>query len=122
MILILIDCDISLANYDPAMRLVAYAELMILLRVVAGAITLQNSLLTPILYAHFLRTRYQQSPFTQRAIAHFNGLVDGFIRSPGKPPMLVGIWDKVQTLVASWAGLPPAAQAAGAPGAGAARR
>lgn len=104
------------------MRLVAYAELLILLRVVAGAVTLQNSLLTPILYAHFLRMRYQQSPFTQRAVGHLNRLIDGFVRSPGKPPVLVGIWEKVQTLVTSWAGVPPATQGPAAAGAGAGRR
>ena len=106
----------SLANYDPAMRLVAYAELLILLRVVAGAITLQNSLLTPIIYAHFLRMRYQQSPFTQRAITHVNKQIDGFVRSPGKPPVLVSVWEKVQSLVISWVGVtqpPPAAAGAG---------
>lgn len=98
------------------MRLVAYAELLILLRVVAGAVTLQNSLLTPILYAHFLRMRYQQSPFTQRAVGHVNRFIDGFVRSPGKPPVLVAVWTKAQTLVTSWAGVSVQAAPAAAAG------
>jgi len=37
------------------MKVVAYAELVIFLRVLLGAITFRNSLLSPILFAHFLK-------------------------------------------------------------------
>lgn len=92
------------ANYDPAMKLVAYAELLIFIRVALGAITFQNSLLAPIVYAHFLRIRYYQSQFTQRAVSHVNALIDGYVRKDGNPPVLVNIWSKVQLLVTRWAG------------------
>ena len=46
------------ANCDPAMKVVAYAELVIFLRVLLGAITFRNSLLSPILFAHFLKQWY----------------------------------------------------------------
>ncbi|KAI5124468.1 hypothetical protein M0805_008351 [Coniferiporia weirii] len=92
------------ANYDPAMKLVAYAEMLILVRVVLGALTLQNSLLAPIIYAHFLRLRYYQSQFTQRSVAHVSSFIDGFVRKPGNPPIFVVVWEKVQMLVSRWAG------------------
>ena len=86
------------------MRLVAYAELLILLRVALGALFFQNSLLAPIIYAHFLRHRYQQSQFTQRAVTHVSGLIDGFVRRPGNPPVLVNVWEKAQMIITRWSG------------------
>lgn len=112
------------ANYDPAMRVVAYAELIILVRVVFGALLFQNSLLAPIIYAHFLRLRYYQSNFTQRAVGHVKTLIDGYVRRPGNPPVLVSVWDKAQFIIARWAGSVITQQqpANPAPAAGAARR
>ena len=86
------------------MRIVAYTELIIMFRVSVGAFLLQNSLLSPIFYAHFLRFRYYQSQFTQRAVSHVNALIDGYVRKEGNPPVLVNIWSKVQLLVTRWAG------------------
>lgn len=86
------------------MRIVAYAELAILARVVLGALTFQNSLLAPIIYAHFLRLRFYQSQFTQRAVGHVASLIDGFVRRPGNPPAVVGVWEKVQMLITRWSG------------------
>jgi len=108
------------ANYDSAMRVVAYAELVIFVRVLLGAITFQNSLLAPIVYAHFLRQRHYQSAFTREAIAFTTERVDGFVRKPGNPPMLVQVWDKAKMLATRWVGstLTPSAGA----GAGAAPR
>ncbi|KAF5377471.1 hypothetical protein D9615_005182 [Tricholomella constricta] len=108
------------ANYDTAMRVVAYTELVIFVRVVLGAVTLQNSLISPIIYAHFLRQRYYQSAFTREAIAATAGRIDRFVRKPGNPPMAVQVWEKVQMLTGRWAGTTltpnpaPAAAAAGA--------
>ncbi|KDQ54730.1 hypothetical protein JAAARDRAFT_37828 [Jaapia argillacea MUCL 33604] len=113
------------ANYDTAMKAVAYTELLILIRVVLGAITFQNSLLTPIIYAHFLRQRYYQSAFTRDSVAFVNGRIDGYVRKEGNPPMMVVVWDRFRMVVGRWAGsvLVPqqpaaagAAPAAGAPG------
>jgi transmembrane protein 33 len=94
----------SIANYDPAMRIVAYTELAICVRVILGAITFQNALLSPIIYAHFLRQRYYQSAFTREAFAVTTKKIDEFVRKPGNPPMVVQVWEKVQMLVGRWAG------------------
>ncbi|KAH8120541.1 hypothetical protein DFH11DRAFT_1560633 [Phellopilus nigrolimitatus] len=106
------------ANYDPAMNIVAYAELLIFVRVALGALTFQNSLLAPIVYAHFLRLRYYQSAFTQLAVARVTGLVDGYVRKPGSPPMLLSIWEKLQMVVSRWAGTMLTQQRPAAAGAG----
>ncbi|KAG6832224.1 hypothetical protein H0H92_004189 [Tricholoma furcatifolium] len=92
------------ANYDSAMRVVAYAELVIFVRVVLGAITFQNSLLTPLFFGHFLRQRYYQSPFTRDAVAVSTARIDQFVRKPGNPPALAQVWDKVQMLASRWLG------------------
>jgi len=109
------------SNYDKAMKVVAYAELIILVFVLLGAITFQNSLLTPLIFAHFLRQRHYQSAFTRDAVAHVTSIVDRWVRAPGKPPILVGIWEKCQMVVGRWAGTtlapqqPPTAGNARAP-------
>ncbi|KAJ7071239.1 hypothetical protein C8F01DRAFT_1244869 [Mycena amicta] len=92
------------ANYDSAMKIVAYTELVIGARVVFGTLLLQNSLLAPIVFVHFLRQRYYQSPFTRDAIAVTTKRFDDFIRKPSTPPVAVQIWDKAQMLVGRWVG------------------
>jgi len=86
------------------MRVVAYTEIVIFIRVFLGAITFQNSLIAPIIYLHFLRMRYFQSAFTREAIANWGGKVDAYVRRPGNPPALVGAWDQAQGLMKRWAG------------------
>ncbi|KAG6902804.1 hypothetical protein C0995_011291 [Termitomyces sp. Mi166 len=101
------------ANYDTAMRVVAFTELVILVRVVLGAVTFQNSLLSPIMFAHFLRQRYYQSAFTREAVSVTSVRIDQFVRKPGNPPVVVQIWEKAQMLAGRWAGttLTPNAEA-----------
>jgi hypothetical protein len=96
------------------MKAVAYIELFIFIRVVLGALTLQTSLIAPIIYAHFLRQRYFQSAFTREALSATTARVDGLIKKPSNPPVLVNVWEKAQMLVQRWAGvvLQPAAAAA----------
>ena len=94
----------SLDNYDTAMRIVAYTELIIMFRVSVGAFLLQNSLLSPIFYAHFLRFRYYQSQFTQRAVARVKAEVDKFVTRPGSPPVLLSVWQNAQMIINRWAG------------------
>jgi len=105
------------ANYDTAMRIVAYTELLIFVRVLLGAITFQNSLLTPLIYAHFLRQRYYQSAFTREAFATTVARIDAYVRKPGNPPMLIQVWDRAQMLATRWGASNlapnPAAAAAG---------
>ena len=99
------------------MRIVAYIELIIFARVALGAVTFQNSLVAPLIFAHFLRQRYYQSAFSREAIASTNRQIEGLVRKPGNP-MLVQVWEKVQMLVQRWAGTllapQPPAGAAGA--------
>ena len=98
------------------MHVVAYAEVLIFIRIAFGALLFQNSLLAPIIYAHFLRIRYYQSPkFTQKAVHHISSLIDGYVRRPGNPPIVITIWDKIQFLVTRWGGsvLAPQPQAEG---------
>lgn len=95
----------SQANYDGAMRIVAYTEIVIFVRVLLGAITFQNSLLAPIIFVHFLRMRYFQSAFTREAIADWGGKADAYIRKPGNPPAVVRAWDQGQGLMKRWAGV-----------------
>ncbi|CCM02188.1 uncharacterized protein FIBRA_04267 [Fibroporia radiculosa] len=92
------------ANYDTAMKAVAFTELLIMLRITLGALTFQNSLLSPLIYAHFLRTRYYQSKFTQNAIAVVTARVEDYVRKPGVPPMVVMVWDKFKMITSRWAG------------------
>jgi hypothetical protein len=107
------------SNYDSAMRIVAYTELVIFVRVLLGAITFQNSLISPLVYAHFLRQRYYQSAFTREALAVTNIRIDGFVRRAGNP-MISQVWDKGRGLISRWAGseLEPQQAPAGAAPAG----
>ncbi|KAH7921953.1 hypothetical protein BV22DRAFT_690356 [Leucogyrophana mollusca] len=92
------------ANYDPAMRLVAFTELLIFVRVLLGAVTFRNSLLSPLVYGHFLRQRYYQSAFTRDAIALADARISGLVNRPGNPPMLINVWAKARELTGRWAG------------------
>lgn len=76
------------ANYDLAMRVVAYAEVVILLRLLLGAVLLQNSLLAPLLFAHFLRFRYVMSSFTRQAIDHVDSTLGAYNRDPRNPDIV----------------------------------
>lgn len=99
------------------MKVVAFTEIIIFVRVLLGALTFQNSLLCPLIYAHFLRQRYYQSAFTREAFSITYARVDAFVRKPGNPPMVVQVWDKGQHIVQRWVGnslagaAPPAAAA-----------
>lgn len=74
------------ANYDPAMRFVAYAEVAVFARVLFGALLLRNSLLAPLFYAHFLRLRFYMSSFTRGAFQHVGSILDGYTQHPSCPP------------------------------------
>ena len=102
------------------MKVVAYAELVIFVRIALGAITFQNALVSPLVYGHFLRQRYYQSAFTREALATTAKRVDVFVRRPGIPPMVVQVWEKAKMLAARWAGsnLAPNAGDADTPGGG----
>ena len=100
------------ANYDTAMKAVAFLELLIMVRVLLGAITFRNSLITPLFYAHFLRQRYYQSAFTRNAVNVVNQRVEGYVRQPGTPPVAAQVWDTFKMVLSRWAGSTLAPQAA----------
>lgn len=89
------------ANYDKAMRLVAYAELVILVRVLFGALFFKNSFMAPIFFIHFLRQRYTQSAFTRDAIAVTDARITDLVRRAGNPA-IAEVWDKARELFARW--------------------
>ncbi|KAJ3736935.1 hypothetical protein DFJ43DRAFT_1048489 [Lentinula guzmanii] len=91
------------ANYDTAMKAVAYAELIILVRVLFGALLLRNSILSPIIYAHFLRQRWYQSSFTRDAVAYTVARIDATVDGQGNPT-LTNAWAQGKGLIARWGG------------------
>lgn len=86
------------------MRIVAFAELIILTRVVFGAILFRNSLLAPLIYAHFLRQRYYQSAFTRDAVATADARISAYANRQGNPPVVPQVWGKIRELTGRWAG------------------
>lgn len=102
------------------MKVVAYIELLILARVVLGALTLQTSIIAPIVFAHFLRQRYYQSSFTRDAVFAADAKIGEFARREGIPPAVAQVWEKARSLIGRWSGSTLAPQQA-APAAGARR-
>ncbi|TFK76856.1 hypothetical protein BDN72DRAFT_830023 [Pluteus cervinus] len=102
------------ANYDGAMNVVAYAEVVIFLRVILGAVTFRNSFAMPIIFAHFLRQRYYQSAFTRHAFSVVDDQINRQIASAGNPPWAVSGYSNTRMLLTRWVGgtLAPAAEAA----------
>jgi len=90
------------ANYDKAMRVVAYAELIIMARVTLGALIFKNSFTAPIFFAHFIRQRYYHSQFTRVAISHAGQMIDAQMQRA--PPVVGNGWGQVKVLLARWAG------------------
>lgn len=86
------------------MRITAFAELIILARVTLGALFLQNSFLTPIFYAHFVRQRYYHSPFTRAALATVIERLDTYSARSELPPMVKQVWTTFKKGVALWVG------------------
>ena len=92
------------ANYDPAMRVVAFAELFIFLRVAIGALLFRNSLMAPLIYAHFLRQRYFQSAFTREAVGYADGRISTTLDNPAVPPVAKTVWGKAREVTIKWGG------------------
>ncbi|GAA5979798.1 hypothetical protein JCM11641_002697 [Rhodosporidiobolus odoratus] len=75
------------AHYEQAMLFVAFIEVVgVFGRLLLGAITFQNSLLSPLFFAHFLRLRYYLSPPTRQAFAWVNGQIDEKVVKNSKVP------------------------------------
>jgi len=86
------------------MKVVAYTEILILVRVIFGALLFRNSFLTPIFYAHFIRMRFFQSAFTRDAIVIVTTKIDGYVNGPDVPPVVKQGWGTVQSLIGRWTG------------------
>ncbi|PWY99269.1 hypothetical protein BCV70DRAFT_212122 [Testicularia cyperi] len=91
------------ANYDPAMRFVAYAEVAIFARVLFGAILFRNSLMAPLFYAHFLRLRFYMSSFTRAAFQHVKSLLDGYTQHQSCPPVVRKAYLTLTDLISRYA-------------------
>lgn len=90
-------------SYDRAMRFVSYAEIAIFVRVLFGALLLRNSLLAPLLYAHFLRLRFYMSSFTRAALQHMRAELDQLTQHPSCPPPVRKAYLMVTDLVTRYA-------------------
>lgn len=111
------------ANYDGAMRFVAFAELAILARVTVGAITRTSSIVAPLFLVHFIRLRYHASPFTRQAINTAGARIDALAGNQGG--VIANVWQTIKRFLSSWGGRrllsnQPGAPGTAGPGAGAA--
>lgn len=86
------------------MRVVAFTELLIFLRVAFGAIMFRNSLVAPLVYAHFLRQRYYQSVFTRYAVSFADGRLSAVLGNAAVPPVVGTVWEKVREFTVKFAG------------------
>lgn len=84
------------------MVVVARLELLILLRAILGVLFRKNSLLVPIVYGHFLRSRYYYSAFTRDAVHSSTVLIEGLVNRPGNPPAVKKVYEFVKTFVIRW--------------------
>ncbi|KAH7104734.1 hypothetical protein BKA62DRAFT_693228 [Auriculariales sp. MPI-PUGE-AT-0066] len=80
-------------NYDPAMKIVAYVEIFIFARLALGLLVRQSSILSVLVYIHFIRMRYVQSMYTRDAFARLRSEVDA--RIGGLPPIVGQVWGYV---------------------------
>ncbi|OBZ79662.1 Tetra-spanning protein 1 [Grifola frondosa] len=101
-------------NYDTAMKAVAFTELLIMARVLVGALTWQVSLISPFVYAQFLRQRYYQSNFTRSAVANVNERVLAYVNREGVPPAFGQVWAGFSQVLSRWVGNVLVPQGAGA--------
>lgn len=91
------------ANYEPAMRFVAYAEVAIFARVLFGALLFRNSLMAPLFYAHFLRLRFYMSTFTRTAFQHVKSILDGYTQHQSCPPVVRKAYLTLTDLISRYA-------------------
>ncbi|KAG8895364.1 hypothetical protein FRB99_000624 [Tulasnella sp. 403] len=114
------------ANYDLAMRYVAWTELLILVRVTVGAVLgfipflssrmpFKNSIFCPLLFAHFVRLRYYHSGFTRQVVYTADAAINQYVNSPGAQPMMRQAWEPLRMAIVRWGGsvIEPQPNAAG---------
>lgn len=69
------------------MKLVSYSEVVLFVRLLFGAVLLRNSLLAPLIFAHFLRLRFYMSSFTRSAWQQVGQTLDRQTSRPECPPV-----------------------------------
>jgi len=73
-------------HFESAMLFVGFVEVIVVMgRVLIGAITFRDPLFTPLIYAHFLRLRYYLSPQTRQAFAYVSKELDKITNHPSCP-------------------------------------
>ncbi|CAO1632871.1 unnamed protein product [Parajaminaea phylloscopi] len=110
-------------NYEHCMKLVSYSEVVLFVRLLLGAVLLRNSLLAPLIFAHFLRLRFFLSSFTRSAWQSVGASLDRQTSRPECPPVVRRAYLTVVDLISRYAstvmsvphgqGASPAAGAAG---------
>jgi len=100
------------ANYDPAMRCVAWTELVILARVIVGGVIgllpyisrlpLKNSIATPLLFAHFLRLRYFHSSFTRQVVHASDVYISKYAGAPDTHPTVKKVVEASRLIIMKW--------------------
>ncbi|GAA5916246.1 hypothetical protein JCM5296_001176 [Sporobolomyces johnsonii] len=111
------------AHYEQAMLFVAFVEVVVVFgRILLGAITFQNSLLSPLIFGHFLRLRYYLSPPTRQAFSWVSGQLDHYVvRNPNCPAVVKKVVVGGKELIMRYSeSIIQVQQPGGAPAAGAA--
>jgi len=107
-------------NYERAMLFVSYIEVIVILgRVVFGALTFQTPFTVPLIYVHFLRLRYYLSPQIRQAFAYVSAQLDHLTNHPSCPAVVKQGVTTLKSMVVRYAQLmisvPNAQEAGGAP-------
>ncbi|GAA5976697.1 hypothetical protein JCM21900_000275 [Sporobolomyces salmonicolor] len=111
------------AHYEQAMLFVAFVEVVVVSgRILLGAITFQNSLLSPLIFGHFLRLRYYLSPPTRQAFSWVSGQLDHYVvKNPNCPAVVKKVVVGGKELIVRYSeSILQVQQPGGAPAAGAA--
>ncbi|KAE8216713.1 hypothetical protein CF327_g191 [Tilletia walkeri] len=89
--------------YESAMVFVAYAEVLILVRVLVGALIFRNSFLLPLAYAHFLRLRFYMSTFTRASIQRCKAELDAYAHHQACPEVVRKVYLLLTDVISRYA-------------------
>ncbi|CAD6921864.1 unnamed protein product, partial [Tilletia controversa] len=89
--------------YESAMVFVAYAEVLILVRVLIGALFFRNSILLPLAYAHFLRLRFYMSTFTRASIQRCKAELDAYAHHQACPEVVRKVYLLLTDVISRYA-------------------
>ena len=63
----------------------------------------KNSLLTPILFVHFLRLRFFYSAFTRQVIQNVDRMISAHADGPSAHPVVKKVWVPARHAITMWA-------------------